>query len=127
VTGQVTPPGSPRLAEIFDRLSQQLLDEHPEDHRGRMLSSPGLTTAGRFYAFVTGHDLVVKLPAGRVAELIATGAGRPCAPARRGPMREWVRLAPDGEDDCGAYLHEARAFLAATARGCRQDQSTRGA
>ena len=82
-----------QIAELFESVSAQLLASHPGDDRGRMLRSPGLKTAGKFFAFATKDDLVVKLPAARVAELIVTGAGRPCSPVRGRPMREWVRLA----------------------------------
>jgi hypothetical protein len=54
----------------------------------------------------------VKLPAFRVAVLIATGEGRVCEPRRGRPMRQWVPLDPAGEGECLAYLREARAYLA---------------
>jgi hypothetical protein len=96
---------------VFERVGRTLLERHPEDEAGRMLHSPGLKTAGRFYAFATDDDLVVKLPAARVAELVAAGAGRLCEPRKGRPMRQWVRLDPSGEDDCTAYLVEAREFV----------------
>jgi hypothetical protein len=98
--------------DVFERVSRTLLDDHRGDERGSMLHSPGLKTAGRFYAFVTGDDLVVKLAAARVAELIATGVGRACEPRPGRPMRQWVRLTPAGEQACAAYLVEAREFVA---------------
>lgn len=101
--------------DVFDRASRKLLDEHPGDELGRMLHSPGLKTAGKFYAFATGGDLVVKLPAARVTELIATGAGRACEPRPGRPMRQWVRLAPVDAGSCTAYLVEAREFVASHA------------
>lgn len=101
--------------DVFDRASRKLLDEHPHDEMGRMLHSPGLKTAGMFYAFAAGDDLVVKLPAARVTALIATGVGRPCEPRPGRPMRQWVRLAPVGEGICTAYLVEAREFVAGLA------------
>jgi hypothetical protein len=91
--------------DVFERV----LEEHPGDERGRVLHSPGLKTAGEFYAFVTGDDLVAKLPAARVTELIATGVGRPCEPRQGRPMRQWVLLTPT--DQCAAYLAEAREFV----------------
>lgn len=96
---------------VFERVSRKLLEDHPGDERGQMLRSAGLKTAGRFYAFVAGDDLVVKLPAARVTELIATGVGRPCEPRQGRPMRQWVRLTPAGESACTAYLMEAREFI----------------
>lgn len=101
--------------DVFDRVSRKLLDEHPGDEPGLMLHAPGLKTAGSFYAFATGDDLVVKLPAARVAALIATGVGRPCEPRPGRPMRQWICLAPPDEASCTAYLLEAREFVASLA------------
>jgi hypothetical protein len=100
------------VGHIFHRVSRKLLDEHPGDELGRMLQSVGLKTAGKFYAFATKNEVVVKLPAARVADLIATAVGRPCDPRGGRPMRQWVRLRPADEEDCTAYLIEARAFVA---------------
>lgn len=107
------PTRTLKIQHVFETVSQRLLREHPDDQPGRMLRAPGLKTAGKFYAFVTNADVVVKLPATRVAELIGTGKGQPCAPARGRPMREWVRLVPADEHTCAAYLLEARGFVAA--------------
>ena len=104
-----------QVAELFESVSAQLLASHPGDDRGRMLRSPGLKTGGKFFAFATKDDLVVKLPAARVAELIVTGAGRPCRPARGRPMREWVRVRPADREACAAFLAEARSFVTAPA------------
>lgn len=113
--GVTAENGSPPPEEVFRELERSLLAEHPEDERGRMLRSSGLRTAGRFYAFATGGDLVVKLPAARVAALIASGTGRPCEPRAGRPMREWVRL-PLSDGQTGArLLDEARSFVAAGA------------
>ncbi|MFH8735320.1 MULTISPECIES: hypothetical protein [unclassified Streptomyces] len=54
---------------------------------------------------------MVKLPAGRVAELIEAGTGRPCEPRPGRPMREWVRLTPADAELCPACLAEAREFV----------------
>lgn len=101
-----------QVEDVFERVSRELLDEHPGDERGRMLHAPGLKTGGKFFAFTAKGELVVKLPATRVHELIANGAGQPCSPSGR-PMREWVCLVPDDEAACAAYLLEARTFVAA--------------
>ena len=111
------PPGETpeviQMTELFESVSAELLASHPGDDRGRMLRSPGLKAAGKFFAFATKDDLVVKLPAARVAELIVTGAGRPCSPARGRPMREWVRVRPADREACAAFLAEARSFVTA--------------
>jgi hypothetical protein len=99
------------IAEQFATAAEDLLAHDATVERGRMLHSPGLKTAGRFFGFVTASDLVVKLPAGRVAELIDSGTGRPCEIRRGAPMREWVRLSPTDPRSCAHYLSEARDFV----------------
>ena len=99
------------IAEQFATVAEDLLARDATVERGRMLQSPGLRAAGRFFAFVTTSDLVVKLPARRVAELIDSGTGRPCEIRRGAPMREWVRLSPTDSRACARYLGEARDFV----------------
>ena len=80
-----------------------------------MLHAPGLRTAGKSYAFATADDLVVKLPAPRVAQLVGSGRGQPCAPRPDRPMREWVCIPAPDEESCLSYVLEARTFVAALA------------
>ncbi len=80
-----------------------------------MLHSPGLKTGGKFYAFATVTDLVVKLPADRVRDLIGAGRGLPCSPGRGRPMKEWVRLLPADEESALSFILEARSFVSAVA------------
>ena len=86
--------------------------------RGKMLSASGLRDpkAGKFFAFVTRGQLVVKLPAGRVTELIASGEGRVFDAGKGRPMREWVGLSPGDEAACAEYMREARRFVARDVR-----------
>lgn len=95
---------------MFAEVAEDLLGRDATVERGRMLHAPSLRTAGRCFAFAATADLVVKLPAMRVAELIASGAGRPCEIRRGAPMREWVRLSPTDPRACASYISEARDF-----------------
>lgn len=81
---------------------------------GRMMghrclrASPG----GGFVATVhraTG-DLVVKLPAARVTELVASGEGSEFAPAGK-VFREWVAIGGDDEQRWADLLTESLAFV----------------
>ncbi len=76
-----------------------------------MLRSSGLKTAGKFYGFATGADLVVKLPSSRVDELIHSDRGLPRSPRPGRPMKEWVRIPAPDEESCLSYLLEARTFV----------------
>jgi hypothetical protein len=81
-----------------------------------MMGLPCLRVGGKFCAAFdrsTG-DLMVKLPAARVEQLIAAGEGGAVAPAGR-RFREWVAIPPEAVDRWLALLSEARAFMTATA------------
>lgn len=107
----VTRPTAGLAPDLFHAVAARMLDEHPDDERGRMLRSPGLRTAGRFYAFATPTHLIVKLPAERVAALVRDGVGSPCDPRGGRPMREWVGLTPAEAAEALASVREARAFV----------------
>jgi hypothetical protein len=106
--------------QVFSTVRHRVLAMHPDDEQGRMLRSPGLKTAGTFYAFASATDLVVKLPSSRVAELVDSGRGLPCSPRPGRPMKQWVRIPAPDEPSCLSYLLEARAFVSAGA-GNRTD------
>ena len=112
-------PGDPDFTAVFAKVTELLLTEFGDDERGRMLRSAGLKTGGMFYGFATADDLVVKLPQGRVQDLIGTGRGQPCSPRPGRPMKEWVRIPSPDEQSCRAYLLEARTFVTSALRNPR--------
>lgn len=94
----------------FGELAQQLLGE-PGVTEGTMMGYPCLRMNGVFFACLertTGH-LIVKLPAHRVSELIATGPALPFAPNGR-TFREWAAFPAADPDEWRALLAEARDF-----------------
>ncbi|MGY1753547.1 hypothetical protein [Blastococcus sp. SYSU D01042] len=99
------------LGEVFAAAVRRVLAEHPEDEEHRMLHAPALAAGGRSYGFASGDQLTVKLPAERVRALIADGRGLPCSPRAGRPMREWVQIPSPDEEECVAWLREARAFV----------------
>jgi hypothetical protein len=105
-------------AEFVQALFDRAAERFDGVERGRMLASTGLkdTAAGRFFAFVSKGEIVVKLPADRVEELITSGKGRPFDAGKGRPMKEWVRLGAADEAVCMAYMNEARHFVAAEAK-----------
>ena len=95
---------------LFWELAQQLLAE-PDVTQGTMMGYPCLRANGAFFASVersTGH-LIVKLPAHRVNELVATGQALPFAPNGR-TFREWAAAPGADPDEWRALLAEARDF-----------------
>jgi hypothetical protein len=102
------------VEQLFDDVSARLLEEDPGLDQGRMMRAEGLKTSGKFFAFVVDGALVVKLPAERVGDLVASGEGRPFESGRR-VMKEWVSLQPADEESCAAHVLDARDFVAALA------------
>ena len=97
----------------FEAVVRRLLDE-PGTDLATTFRSPGVRLNGKIVAMhVRGH-LVVKLPAERCAELVATGAGRPFESGRR-VMREWVTIEGVDAEEWVAYAEEALAFAQAAA------------
>ncbi len=79
--------------DMFDELADPLLGSGRAEP-GTMMGLPCLRTArGDFFAAADRHtgDLIVKLPATRVDDLIDRGVGEPFAPAGR-RFREWVSI-----------------------------------
>lgn len=80
--------------------------------RSTMMGLPCLRVRGKFCAAFdrsTG-DLMVKLPATRVEQLIASGEGGAVAPAGR-RFREWVAISASDIDHWPGFLTEASAFV----------------
>jgi TfoX/Sxy family transcriptional regulator of competence genes len=105
------------VSDVFERVSERLLAEDPELGQGRMMNATGLKKGGKFFAMVVKDELVVKLPAARVDELIAEGSGNRFDPGHGRLMKEWVTLRPADESACEAYVVEAREFVSSARSG----------
>jgi hypothetical protein len=79
--------------------------------RGTMFGSPGLRTGRKFFAIWWHEQLVVKLPADRLQELVAAGEGEVFEPMPGRPMNGWVLLQGSAEWD--PVVAEARAHVEA--------------
>ena len=109
----MTPPNHDDGVDggLFWELAVPLLASG-EAEEGTLMGFPCLRTKGTFFASFehrTG-DLIVKIPASRVDELMADGTGLPFAPAGR-RFREWVQIPGRDPDLWEALLEEARAFV----------------
>jgi hypothetical protein len=62
------------------------------------------------FAMLVNDQLVIKLPAARVAELISSGDGLPFDAGKGKPMKEWVGLTAD-DARCRELVAEAMAFV----------------
>jgi hypothetical protein len=92
-TRTATPSGSIDPQKLFWSLAADLQKTDPRIVESSIMNGRCLRLGKEFLALVDykGSGLVVKLPAPRVAELIAGGTGRPFAPAGR-VFREWLSV-----------------------------------
>jgi hypothetical protein len=87
-------------AERFGALASALLGEPGVSlSESRGFSRDSLMVRGKLFAAVRGDVLMLKLPADRVASLIAVGQGAPFDANKGRPMKEWVlaNMAADWE------------------------------
>jgi hypothetical protein len=76
-----------------------------------MFGSQGLRTGTKFFAIRWHEQLVVKLPADRLQELVAAGRGELFEPMPGRSMNGWLLLHDATDPD--ALLAEARAHVEA--------------
>jgi hypothetical protein len=105
----VTP--EERFADLVDELAGEPGVQPPTGSGSRLFGAETLRVGGSIFAMLAHGALVVKLPAPRVAELIAGGAGGPFTAGKDSPMREWLTVGPDA--DWEALAREALAFVGA--------------
>ena len=99
-----------KTAQFWDVAAQWLLTGQAD--KGTMMGFPCLRIHGKFCASLekgTG-DVIVKLPAERVKELIAIGEAMPFAPNGR-TFREWATLTTTDANQWESYLQEAISFV----------------
>ena len=79
----------------------------------RGFAEGGMMTAGKLFAVQhEGDQLLLKLPAGRVTALIATGQGASFSAGMAGKvMKEWVLVQPEAVEDWLSLADEAEAFV----------------
>jgi hypothetical protein len=97
-----------RFAALVDALSGE--PGVALGHGRRGFGSGTLMVGGRIFAMVADDRLVVKLAAGRVATLIATGRGHPFGAGKLVPLREWTGL-DESAGDWAELAREALAFV----------------
>jgi hypothetical protein len=99
---------SPEFARVVNAFSR---DTRVTVGDGKGFGSGGLKVDGRLFAMISSRgQFVAKLPAQRVAELVAQGKGEPFDPGHGRLMREWIALG-GGEADWLALAREARRFV----------------
>lgn len=97
-------------ADRFGALASALLDEPRVTlSESRGFARGSLMVDGKLFAAVRGEVLLLKLPAERVAALIASGAGAPFDANKGKPMKEWVLAKTTA--DWEALAREAILFV----------------
>lgn len=112
----------PMPEERFDRLVGELIDRpgvsYGKDEPGtaNRFGSNALKTGGKIFAMLVRGALVVKLPRGRVDELVNAGEGVRFDPRGGRPMTEWLVLDPDSQLSWLPLAAEAMQFVAPKAK-----------
>jgi hypothetical protein len=104
--------GNQSHAALFESLCEEYAGVSgvtvPEGGSG--FGSNAIKINKSIFAMLVNDRLVVKLPAGRVAELISSGDGLPFDAGKGKPMKEWVALSVDDEA-CRELVAEAMGFV----------------
>lgn len=97
---------------LFWELAAELQRDDPRIVESTIMNGRCLRVGKELLALVDykGSGLVVKLPGARVAELVASGVGRPFAPAGR-IFKEWLAVPRPDRRRWRALLREGVAFV----------------
>ncbi|TPV93244.1 MAG: hypothetical protein B7733_21500 [Myxococcales bacterium FL481] len=98
--------------KLFWELAAELQAEEPHLVEGTIMNGRCLRVGQEFLALVDykGSGLVVKLPKHRVAELVASGHGKPFGPGGK-IFKEWVCVPEPNRRRWRGLLREGIAFV----------------
>jgi hypothetical protein len=99
-----------RYAELVRKLAGNAGVAHIREGKG-FGSSGQLKVDGRIFAMLVRGELVVKLPRGRVDELVAHAKGTRFDAGKGKPMREWFVLSPTSTMRWLTLAREAHDFV----------------
>lgn len=103
----LTPDWYAQAAEEFAAATEGVV-------MAKMFGSEGLKVGTKFFASLSKGRFVIKLPRGRVDELVETGDGERFDPGSGRAMKEWVVLIPSDRKQCLTFLNEAHTFVSTT-------------
>jgi hypothetical protein len=105
-------------AEQFAQLVEAMLERSEatygaDESRGarRSFGSTSLKANGKIFAMLVKEHLVVKLPAKRVDELVAAGAGDRFDPGHGRVQKEWLSIASPQWDVWMELASESETFV----------------
>lgn len=102
------------MSEAFEALLDELVAD-PDVAPGMIFGHRAAKLGKRVFCTGFEEDLVAKLGAERVQDLIATGAATAFDPMGGRPMTAWAQIPPpDGDPVAGwlVYAEEAKQFVA---------------
>jgi len=102
------PPPAMRFEDLVGEFNDTEGVTPPRGGSG--FGRSALRYRGKIFAMFVRGDLVVKLPAERVDELVKTGQGGRFDANKGTPMREWLTVAPDCQLSWSALAAEALAY-----------------
>jgi hypothetical protein len=105
----VTEVGGP--AARFDEVVARHIGDLAVSEGTGFGSNPGLRVRGKIFAMLVRDELVVKLPKGRVDQLVASGAGARFDPGHGRLMKEWASIPVESDADWAGLVGEALAFV----------------
>jgi hypothetical protein len=117
VAGKALSAASPEVAARWEALIADVLagDDATygnQDGSTRAFGSTSLKTGGKIFAMLVKDRLVVKLPAARVGELVAAGAGERFDPGHGRIQKEWLQVAGDDPVEWRALTLESETYVA---------------
>jgi hypothetical protein len=105
--------------EQFERLVREMLGRARPGttHQApggaqRAFGATSLKSNGKIFAMLVKGRLVVKLPARRVTELVASGTGERFDPGHGRIQKQWLAVASDDEATWLTLATESEAFVA---------------
>ena len=115
MTGDSPKEADALFEQLVTRFSADAEVTLPSAAKGRMFGASALKVDNRIFAMLTKGELVVKLPRHRVAELVASGTGRPFSSGQGRVMKEWVTIALAHGGSWDELADEARQFAGSQA------------
>jgi hypothetical protein len=96
---------------LYERLAEEFCED-PAVARGTMMGFPCLRVGGEFFASLerSRGNLIVKLSAVEVSQLIESGSAAPFAPAGRA-FREWAEIQGAEAGEWRSLMNRARKFV----------------
>jgi len=95
----------------FAAIAERLLREEGVSEGTGFGANAGLRVGGKIFAMLVRGELVVKLPAVRCVELVASGIARPFDRGQGRPLKAWITVSESAAAEWPALASEALAFV----------------